>query len=742
MKKEFIAALIVLISFSCSTSSLPEQEKILEKKVNDLLARMTLGEKVGQLNQLSGSVDLLTGPKSHHKNFIEDIKRGRVGSVLNAAGAANVRWLQQMAVDCTRLHIPLIFGRDVIHGFRTTFPVPLAEACSWDTSLVRRTARAAAVEAAAAGINWTFAPMVDIGRDARWGRVMEGAGEDPYLGSLIAAARVRGFQGNDLSAPNTILACAKHYAAYGFVEAGRDYNTVDMSEYKLRNVVLPPFKAAVEAGCATVMHSFNDLWGIPATGHEFLIRHVLKGEWGFKGFTVSDWGSVGEMISHGHAADTAEAALRGITAGCDMDMESQSYIRSLVTLVQQGKVKESLIDDAVRRILRMKFKLGLFDDPYRYCDTVREKQVMMCTEHLDLALEAARKSIVLLKNEKGLLPLSKKIKSVAVIGPFADDRRDPLGNWAAACDPSRTVTLLEGLRKKLGKETTVYHAPGCSFDRPDRSGFAEALSVARRADVVIMAIGEPWWMSGENNSRVFLSIPGVQEELVEEIIKTGKPVVVVLHNGRPLCIGKLKDRVPALLEAWHLGTRSGDALADVLFGDYNPSGRLVCSFPQAVGQCPLYYNGYSTGRPNYHNEQWSTKYIDVSNDPLFPFGYGLSYTTFEYSAISLNHTSITSKDTLKAGISVTNTGKYEGEETVQLYIHDVTASLNRPVKELKAFKKVLLHPGETRRIEFSLTASDLAFWNREMKFVAEPGKFILYIGKNAAETQEVSFELK
>jgi beta-glucosidase len=743
MKNILLAVLTGLILLSCSgrKNGLSDKDREIEKKVRKILSGMTLEEKIGQMNQFSGSIDL-TGPKSHHKNFADYIKKGLIGSIINTAGVDNVRKLQQMAVDCTRLHIPMIFGLDVIHGYKTTFPVPLGEACSWDTATIRMSAHIAATEAAAAGLNWTFAPMVDIGRDARWGRVMEGAGEDPYLGSLIAAARVKGFQGDDLSADNTIMACAKHYAGYGFAEGGRDYNTVDMSEYKLRNVVLPPFKAASEAGCATFMHSFNELSDIPATGNEFLIRTILKGEWNFQGFTVSDWGSVGEMINHGFAADTAEAAMKGVIAGCDMDMESESYVKTLVKLVRDGKVKESLIDEAVGRILRMKFKLGLFDDPYRYCNAEREKKTMFCEAHLKAALDAARKSIVLLKNENNILPLSKKIRSIALIGPYVDDARDPLGNWPGACDPAHTITLIQGVKNKLGDSIAIHYAQGCTADKDDKSMFAEAVSAASHVDAIVMEIGEPWWMTGENNSRVFLNIPGVQEDLVKEIQKLGKPVIIILHNGRPLCINWLKNNVPVIIEAWQLGTRSGDALADVLFGDYNPSGRLVSCFPQAVGQCPIYYSYKSTGRPNLHNDRWATKYIDVSNDPLYTFGYGLSYTIFDYSDIKLNAIKIKENDTLKATITITNSGKYTGEETVQLYIRDITASIDRPVKELKGFRKLTLKPGEKKEVVFSVTFSDLAFWNRDMKFTAEPGKFILFIGKNSADCKEAQFDLQ
>ena len=732
----------LVITTGCSRhEGMTEQDAAIEKKIDWLLSEMTLEEKIGQLNQFSGYMDQ-TGPKSGHKNFEYLIKTGQMGSVLNCVGAKDVHILQKIAVDCTRFHIPMIFGLDVIHGFKTTFPVPIAEACSWDLEAMERSARVAATEAAAAGQNWTFAPMVDVGRDARWGRVMEGAGEDPYLGSLIAKARVKGFQGDDLSAVNTILACAKHYACYGFAEAGRDYNTVDISERKLRNMVLPPFKAAADAGCATFMHSFNDVSDIPASGNEFLVRTILKGEWGFQGFTVSDWNSVGEMINHGFAADTADAARLGIVAGCDMEMESETYVKSLATLVRSGKVDEKLIDDAARRILRYKYKLGLMDDPYKYCNEERERNTMFKPEHLEASLDMARKSIVLLKNENNVLPLSKNIKSIALIGPFVNSARDPLGNWDGRSDTSRTVTLLEGVKAALGKEVNVMVAQGCTFDKNEKDGFAEAISIASRADAVVVAVGEPWWMSGENTSRVFLNIPGVQEDLLKELNKLGKPLVVVLHNGRPLTIPWLKYNVAAIVEAWHLGTRSGDAIADVLFGDYNPSGRLVSSFPQAVGQCPIYYNCKSTGRPNRHNEYWVTKYIDISNEPLYPFGYGLSYTTFDYSDITLSADTIGMKDTLTVSLTVTNTGSRKGEEVVQLYIHDIAASAVRPMKELKGFQKISFNAGEKKTVVFQLSEQDLAFWNKDMMFVAEPGQFNVFVGRNAADLKEAMFVLK
>jgi len=740
----FILPLVLLIlGGSCSkqVKNISAEDKMIEKKIDALLKQMTLEEKVGQMNQYSGWVDT-TGPNFGDKNIFEEIKKGWVGSVLNITGTENVRMVQQMAIDCTRLHIPLIFGLDVIHGYRTIFPVPLAEACSWDLEAIEHGARIAAVEASSAGVNWTFAPMVDIARDPRWGRIMEGAGEDPYLGSLVAVARVKGFQGNDLSANNTIVACAKHYAAYGAAEGGRDYNTVDISERTLRDVYLRPFKAAAEAGCGTFMNSFNEIGGIPSTGNPHLLRDILKGEWNFRGFVVSDWGSVGEMINHGVAANKADAAALAATAGCDMDMESRCYREELVNLVRQGKVDMKYIDDAVRRILRIKFQLGLFDDPYRYCNPEREKEMILHPDHLKAAKEMAVKSMVLLRNEGNILPLKKSNQTIALIGPLAASKDDMIGGWSALGQGNDAVSLYDGLTAKLGSSAKIIYARGCGVTEENRTGFQEALNAARRADVILLAMGESRNMSGEASSRAYLGLPGVQEELIKEIMKIGKPTVLVLFNGRPLIIPWIAEHVPAILEAWFPGIRGGEAIADILFGDAVPSGKLVTTFPHSLGQIPLYYNHKNTGRPYSPESYFTSRYLDETNDPLFPFGYGLSYTTFAYSDLQLSDSVMTSSKPLNVIVTVTNTGDFDAEEIVQLYVRDMVGSVTRPVKELKGFKKVMIKKGESLKISFTLTEADLRFYDVNMNFASEPGEFRVFVGGNSRDLLEGKFWLK
>lgn len=740
----FILPLVLLIlGGSCSkqVKDISAEDKMIEKKIDALLKQMTLEEKVGQMNQYSGWVDT-TGPNFGDKNIFEEIKKGWVGSVLNITGTENVRMVQQMAVDCTRLHIPLIFGLDVIHGYRTIFPVPLAEACSWDLEAIEQGARIAAVEASSAGVNWTFAPMVDIARDPRWGRIMEGAGEDPYLGSLVAVARVKGFQGNDLSANNTIVACAKHYAAYGAAEGGRDYNTVDISERTLRDVYLRPFKAAAEAGCGTFMNSFNEIGGIPSTGNPHLLRDILKGEWNFRGFVVSDWGSVGEMINHGVAANKADAAALAATAGCDMDMESRCYREELVNLVRQGKVDMKYIDDAVRRILRIKFQLGLFDDPYRYCNPEREKEMILHPDHLKAAKEMAVKSMVLLRNEGNILPLKKSNQTIALIGPLAASKDDMIGGWSALGQGNDAVSLYDGLTAKLGSSAKIIYARGCGVTEENRTGFQEALNAARRADVILLAMGESRNMSGEASSRAYLGLPGVQEELIKEIMKIGKPTVLVLFNGRPLIIPWIAEHVPAILEAWFPGIRGGEAIADILFGDAVPSGKLVTTFPHSLGQIPLYYNHKNTGRPYSPESYFTSRYLDETNDPLFPFGYGLSYTTFAYSDLRLSDSVMTSSKPLNVTVTVTNTGDFDAEEVVQLYVRDMVGSVTRPVKELKGFKKVMIKKGESLKISFTLTEADLRFYDVNMNYASEPGEFRVFVGGNSRDVIVRTFWLK
>ncbi|MDX2250322.1 MAG: beta-glucosidase BglX [Bacteroidia bacterium] len=718
----------------------------LERRVDSVLALMTLEEKVGQMNQYTSSWDI-TGPMpkgSRDSLKYTQIRSGQVGSMLNVLSAKATREAQRMAVEESRLGIPLIFGYDVIHGFRTMFPIPLGEAASWDMEAIEKSSRVAASEAAAAGQHWTFAPMLDITRDARWGRMMESAGEDPYLGSLIATARVRGFQGDDLSAPNTIAACAKHFAAYGLAEGGRDYNTVSVGDALLHDAILPPFKAAADAGVATFMNAFNEINGIPATASNYLQRKLLKGDWDFPGFIVSDWGSVAELIPHGVAANEKEAARIAAIAGCDMDMEGYCYVPYLVQLVKEGAVEESMINDAVRRILRVKFMLGLFDDPYRYCDPVREQNELFSQANQDASREVARKSVVLLKNQGNILPLKKDQGTIAVIGPLAADKDIPIGSWRGNAVENSAVSLLEGIKAAVGKNVTVRHAQGVKLstgprsfltevhvNETDTTGFGEAVRIAKGADVVVMALGEDCWQSGEGRSRTEIDLPGLQTELLAAVRAVNPRVVLVLMNGRPLDLSAVEPQVQGLVEAWFLGSQSGNALADVLFGDYNPSGKLPVSFPRSVGQVPLYYNHKSTGRPTGGEIVFWSHYSDEKNDALFPFGYGLSYTTFSYSALKLSSETMRMNEPLKVSFTLTNTGKVTGTETAQLYTRDLVGSRTRPVIELKKFQKVTLKPGESRVITLELTSGDLAFFTREGLWQAEAGDFEVMIGPDS-----------
>jgi beta-glucosidase len=728
-----------------------------EKEIDALLAQMTLEEKIGQLNQYSSPFDL-TGPapsEGAQKAAYEQIRSGLVGSMLNVVGAEATRKAQQLAVEGSRLKIPMIFGLDVIHGYKTMFPTPLAEAASWDLVAIERSARISATEAAAAGVHWTFAPMVDVSWDARWGRIMEGAGEDPYLGAQVAAARVRGFQGRDLRALDTLAACAKHYAAYGFSEAGRDYNTVDVSEQRLRNVVLPPFKAAADAGVATFMNSFNEIFGVPATGSAHLQRDILKGEWGFPGFVVSDWGSIGEMVPHGYAANLEDAAAKAITAGSDMDMESRAYVKHLAGMVQAGKVDVKHVDDAVRRVLRVKHALGLFFDPYRYSDAAREKLALANPTHANAARDVARKSIVLLKNEGDLLPLAGGLKTIAVVGPLAADKDAPLGNWRAQAVASSAVSLLEGIEAAVPAGTKVVHAKGVdlvtgprNFMAPsqinttDRSGIPAAVEAARGADVVVVAVGEDAFQSGEGRSQVDIGLKGLQEELLEAVFEANRKMVVVLMTGRPVTLGWTAENAPAILEAWHGGSQAGHAIADVLFGGYNPTGRLPVAFPRHVGQLPMTYAHKNTGRPGPEPGVTWSAYRDSPNDPLYPFGFGLSYTTFTYSAPKLSAAEMDQKGSIAVSVTVTNTGKRVGTEVVQLYVRDLVGSVTRPVKELKAFRHVELGPGQSRTVTFNLKPADLAFYTARGAWEAEPGEFKVLVGSSSASVQEAGFTLK
>jgi beta-glucosidase len=736
-----------------------DQTKPIEERIDLLMKQMTLEEKVGQMNQYNGFWEV-TGPApkgGDAEKKYEHLRKGWVGSMLTVRGVKEVKAVQKIAVEETRLGIPLIIGFDVIHGYKTLSPIPLAEAASWDMEAIKKSAQVAADEASAVGINWTFGPNVDISNDARWGRVMEGAGEDPYLGSKIAKARVTGFQGDtkaDLLKVNTIAACAKHFAAYGFAESGRDYNTVDISDSKLYNTVLPPFKAATDAGVRTLMNSFNILNGVPATGNAFLQRDILKGQWKFDGFVVSDWASVREMIAHGFAKDGAEATAKAVIAGSDMDMESHLYVVELVKLVQEGKVKEALVDDAVRRILRVKFELGLFDNPYKYCDEKREKAALGSKANHEGVLDMAKKSIVLLKNDKGLLPLKKSGQKIALIGALANDKNSPLGSWRIASDDNTAVSVLEGMQLYKGNQLTFEKGADLItekatftselvFNTTDKSGFEAAKKVAATADVVVMVLGEHGFQSGEGRSRTNLDLPGVQQELLEEIYKVNPNIVLVLNNGRPLALPWAAEHIPAIVEAWHLGTETGNAVAQVLYGDYNPSGKLPMSFPRNVGQVPIYYNNYNTGRPvnSDKNVFWS-HYTDVEKTPLYPFGFGLSYTTFEYKNLQLNKTAFAKGEPVMVSVDITNSGNYDGKEVAQLYIQDVAASLARPVKELKGFELIALKKGETKTVTFSLTEKELGFYDNEGNYLVEAGAFKIMVGGSSDTGLESVFELQ
>ena len=756
MKNHHILFIVLIcINSYAQSKKYKDTSKSIEDRISLLMKEMTLEEKVGQMNQYNGSWDV-TGPKPEsgsNEEKYNNIKKGWVGSMLTIRGVKQVRAAQKIAVEESRLGIPLLFGFDVIHGYKTISPIPLAEAASWDLEAIKNSARVAALEASASGLNWTFAPNVDISNDARWGRVMEGAGEDPYLGSKIAVARVNGFQGKNFD-NTSIIACAKHFAAYGFVEAGREYNSVDMSTSKLYNTVLPPFKAVSDAGVRTFMNSFNTLNGIPATGNSFLQRDILKGAWGFKGFVVSDWASIGEMVTHGYAADNADAAKKAAIAGSDMDMESNVYITELVQLVKKGQVKESIIDDAVRRILRVKFELGLFENPYKYCDEAREKTDIGSKANNDDVLDMAKKSIVLLKNDKNILPLKKSGVKIALIGALANDKNSPLGSWRIAADDNTAVSVLEGMQQY--KDNSLVYEKGTEvalnkqafvdevkINTTDFSGFEAAKKAAKEAEVVIMVLGEIGFQSGEARSRTQLDLPGNQQQLLEEVYKVNPNIVLVLNNGRPLALPWATVHIPAIVEAWQLGTQSGNAVAQVLYGDYNPSGKLPMSFPRNVGQCPIYYNLYNTGRPTDKDQNvfWS-HYSDVEKTPLYPFGYGLSYTSFAYKNLKIAKPSFQKGEKIEVSVDVTNTGNFDGKEIVQLYINDPAASIARPVKELKGFELIELKKGETKTVQFILTDNELGFYDNNGKFLVEPGVFNVMAGWNSNDGLTGKFELK
>lgn len=751
---------IITIISIITVNTVSAQQKLnpeTEKKINVLMSKMTLEEKVGQMNQYNGFWDV-TGPApvgGTAEEKYENIKKGLVGSMLTVRGVKEVKAVQKIAVEQTRLGIPLIIGFDVIHGYKTLSPIPLAEAASWDMKAIEKSAEVAASEAAASGINWTFGPMMDISRDARWGRVMEGAGEDPFLGGKIAAARVKGFQGdNTFRSPLRIAATAKHFAAYGFIESGLEYNAVEIGNNTLFNQVLPPFKSAVDAGIRSVMNSFNTINGIPATADQYLLRDVLKNKWGFSGFVVSDWASIREMISWGFSKDEKAAAKSAVEAGTDMDMESGIYFPYLIDLVKQGKVKESYIDDAVRRILRVKFELGLFDNPYRFLDEKREKETIGSVANHEAVLDMAKKSIVLLKNEKNLLPLKKSGQKILLLGSLAESKNSPLGSWRIAAENNTAVSVLEGMKAYKGNQLNFVEGPKLTTSEPtfltevnynttDKNGLEEAKNAAKNADVIIMVLGEHGFSSGEARSRTNIDLPGLQEEFLKEIFKINPNIVLVLNNGRPLTINWASENIPAIVEAWHLGTQAGNAVSQVLYGDYNPGGKLPMTFPRNVGQIPVYYNHLNTGRPfdKDKNVFWS-HYSDVEKTPLYPFGFGLSYTKFEYSDLKINKKLFSKGENIQVSFTLKNTGKYDGREVAQLYIQDEFASVARPVKELKGFDIVELKSGESKKVSFTLTEKELGFYDNSGNFIVEQGTFKVMVGGNSENVIADEFGLQ
>ncbi|WP_281615978.1 beta-glucosidase BglX [Flammeovirga sp. SubArs3] len=724
------------------------QDPLIEGKVDSVLSLMTLEEKIGQMTQFSGH-GTLTGPQIND-DFKEYLEKGQVGSMFNVFGAEGLRKLQEQAMKHSRLQIPILFAADVVHGYKTTFPMPLAESCSWDLDLMEKSARIAAIEATSAGISWTFAPMIDIARDPRWGRVMEGAGEDVFLGKEIAKARVNGFQGiksyKDFSEMHTMLACAKHFIGYGAAEAGRDYNAVDVSDRVLRETYLPPFKTSVENKVATFMTSFNTVSGVPATGNKYLFKDILRGEWDFKGMVVTDYTAINEMIPHGYAEDLKQAAEKALNAVIDMDMNGAAYIQNLKKLVDEGAVTEGQIDVAVARILELKFLLGLFEDPYRYMNTKREAENTMKEEFLVEALKGAERSIVLLKNEKELLPLAENTnKRVGLIGPMIKDRKSLNGEWAIQGDRSKSVTVYEGVTNLFSNAKFSYAKGADLMGGSDAKEIQKAVRVAQKSDIVFLALGEDFNWSGEAASRTDIRIPKAQRELMHAIKKTGKPIVLILLNGRPLDLSWEDQNVDAIVEAWYLGIKTGDAIANVLAGKYNPSAKLTMTFPRNVGQVPIYYNALNTGRPFDQNnpQDYKSFYLDVENSPLYPFGYGLSYTSFEYVDMQLSTDELKEGGTIQASVTVKNTGKYDGEEVVQLYTQDIFASVAQPVKQLKGFQKIKLKKGESKKVIFDITPDMLSILDINKNIVTEEGKFKVWIAPNSSNVQnEAIFSFK
>jgi len=727
--------MVCLVAVGFGQAPAARQGADVERKIDALIGQMTVEEKLGQLQQLDGFAEGNNRPE-----HFDLARKGLLGSTLNVRGVKITNDLQKIAVEQSRLKIPILFAFDVIHGYRTIFPVPLGMASSWDPAAAERAASVAAAEASAVGLRWTFSPMVDIARDPRWGRVVEGAGEDPYLGAALSRAQVIGYQGNDYSAPGKLMACAKHWVAYGAAEAGRDYNTTDVTERQLREIYFPPFKAAVDAGVGTFMSAFNDVDGSPATANRFTLTHVLRDEWKFDGFVVSDYTSVMELTKHGIAANEAEAAERALNAGTDMEMVSRFYVTHGAELLRDGRLSQATLDEAVRRVLRIKFRLGLFDNPYT--DPAREKTALLTPANRAAAREIAARSMVLLKNEGNVLPLAKSTRSIAVIGPLADSQSDLIGSWAGDGRKEDAVTVLTGIRNKVPSSTRVTYTKGCDVDgtaEKAASTIAEAVAAARSADVAVLVVGESAEMSGEASSRHTLDLPGAQLDLIKAVQATGKPTAVVLMNGRPLAIRWLAENSPAILETWFAGTEGGNAIADVLFGDVNPGGKLPMTFPRAVGQVPIYYNHKNTGRPPSPTDRYTSKYRDIDWTPLFPFGYGLSYTTFDYSNLRLDKTAIRPDGTVTVSVDVRNSGRRAGDEVVQLYVHDVAASMTRPVKQLRGFSRITLAPGETRTVSFTLGPADLGFYDSEMKFQVEPGDFDVMVGGSSASGLEARF---
>lgn len=747
-----------LMLVACNSPA--KKSSLVDHKIDSLLSIMTLEEKIGQLN-LPSAGQFTTG-QAENSDIAKKIEKGLVGGLFNIKSVKAITEMQKIAVEKSRLKIPLLFGMDVIHGYESVFPIPLGLSCSWDMNLIEQSARIAAQEASADGINWTFSPMVDLSRDPRWGRISEGNGEDPYLGSEIAKAMVRGYQGNDLSANNTIMACVKHYALYGASEAGRDYNTVDMSRQRMYNEYFPPYKAAVDAGVGSVMASFNEIDGVPATANKWLLTDVLRDQWNFKGFVVSDYTGVSEMVDHGFG-DIQHVSAKALDAGLHMDMVSEGFLTTLGRSLEEKKISWQQIDEACRKILEAKFKLGLFDDPFRYCDENRAKNEIFTEANRAFARRVATESFVLLKNEDDVLPL-KKSATIALVGPMADAAENMTGTWSVAARFSESISLRKGLQEAVGNNTKILYAKGSnltedpaleeratmfgkSLKRDTRSAEIireEALRAARNADVIVAALGESAEMSGEASSRTDIEIPETQKDLLKALVKTGKPVVLVLFTGRPLALKWEQENVPAILNVWFGGSEAGSAIADVLFGDVNPSGKLTTTFPQNVGQVPIYYAHKNTGRPLPEGkwfQKFRSNYLDVSNDPLYPFGFGLSYTTFQYGDVSLDKTTMTSKDSITVSVDVTNAGSREGAEVVQLYIRDMIGSVTRPVRELKNFKKISLKPGETKTVSFSIFEDDLKFYNATMDYVSEPGDFKVFVGTNSRDVSEADFKL-